>query len=230
VFCNGPQVCDDVSGCVGSGNPCSDPQACDEAEADCGCVTPTVEAAGQRYLAITFPPTGAMVPTRLLVTPNCPLGVGKYLGAPNGPYRVSMLATRPNAVAVLTPGQWGGTVYVSGIDIAPGVEYQVQADCGVEGQPVLTAPATVQTPKWGDLVGWFPQTGYGPPPDGVVDVMDIVALVDAFKRMPGAVPMYIADLFGCIPNQIIDAIDIAVVVDAFKGLSYQSRGCAGPCW
>lgn len=230
VFCNGPQVCNDVLRCVGAGNPCSNPQACDEAEASCGCVTPTVEAAGQRYLAITFPPAGAIVPTRLLVTPNCPLGVGKYVGAPDGPYHVAMLETNPNAAAVRTPGQWGGTVYVSGTDIAPGVEYQVQADCGVAGRPVLTAPATIQTPKWGDLVGWLPQSGYGPPPDGVVDVIDIVALIDAFKGMPGAPPLYAADLYGCIPNQVIDAIDIAVDVDAYKGRSYQNSACAGPCW
>ena len=63
-----------------------------------------------------------------------------------------------------------------------------------------------------------------------MDAIDIVALIDAFKGMPGAPPLYVADLFGCIPNQAIDALDIAVEVDAFRGFSYQSRACAGPCW
>ena len=64
---------------------------------------------------------------------------------------------------------------------------------GAAGRPVLTAPATVRTPKWGDLVGRLPQGGYGPP-DGVVGANDIVALIDAFKGMPGPPPLYAADL------------------------------------
>jgi cysteine-rich repeat protein len=229
VFCNGAQVCNDVSGCVAAGNPCSNVQACDEAGANCGCATPTVEAAGPRYLAITLTQTGPLIPTRLLVTPNCPLGAAKYVGVPDGTYNVAVLVTNPNAAAVLTPGQWGGTVYVSGTGIAPEVEYQVQADCGLAGRPVLTEAASVQTAKWGDLIGWLPQGGYTPP-DGVVDVIDIAALIDTFKGIVGSLPMYAVDMFGCIPNQIIDAIDIVGEVDAFKGLSYPRSACAGPCW
>ena len=58
----------------------------------------------------------------------------------------------------------------------------------------------------------------------------IVAVVDAFKGVAGAVPLYAADLYGCIPNQIVDAIDIVSDVDAFKGFPYPQPACPGPCW
>jgi len=165
---------------------------------------------------------------RLLVTPNCPLGVGKYLGAPSGPYNVASPLDDPNDAAILTPAQWGGTVYATGRHIVPGMEYQVQADCGVTGHPVVTAAAVVQTPAMGDVIGWIPGGGYTPP-DGRVDAIDIVSIVDALKLVPGALPMYAVDMYGCIPNQVIDAIDVVGAVDAFKGFPYPEAGCLGPC-
>lgn len=228
VFCNGTEICSDESGCADSGNPCTAPSACDEDAASCGCNTPEVVAAGPRYLAITPQSSEAFIPMRLLVTPNCPLGIGKYLGAPSGPYNVASPVDDPNDAAILTPSQWGETVYVTGRHIVPGVEYQVRADCGLTGRPVLTAPAVVRTPIWGDVVGWLPG-GIRTPPDGRVDAIDIVSIVDAFRSVAGALPMYAVDLYGCIPNQIIDAIDIVGDVDAFRGFPYPESSCSGPC-
>jgi len=229
VFCNGAGICDGVLGCLESGNPCAAPSACDEDTASCGCEAPQVLAAGPRYLAITPQPSPAIVPIRLLVTPNCPLGVPKYLGAPSAPYDIALPIDDPAAAALLVPSQWGETVYVTGLEIAPGLEYQVQADCGASGRPVLTEAATAMTPVWGDVVGWLPGGEYTPP-DGTVDAIDILAIVDALKGVPQALPMYAVDLYGCTPNQIIDAIDIVGDVDAFKGYPYPKSSCPGPCW
>jgi len=228
VFCNGVEICTEVSGCADSGNPCIMPDLCDEDTASCGCEAPQVVAAGPRYLAITMQDTVEFIPIRLLVTPNCPLGVGKYLAAPSGPYHVASPVDDPNDAAILTPAQWGETVYVTGRHIVPGVEYQVQADCGVTGHPVVTAAAVVQTPAWGDVVGWLP-SGERTPPDGRVDVIDILSIVNVFKEQPGALPMYAVDLYGCIPDQIIDTIDVVGAVDAFKGFLYPRASCSGPC-
>ncbi len=229
VFCNGLEICDAQTGCVGAGNPCLVPGFCEEAADGCGCATPTVIAAGPRYLAITLQPTDALAPTRLLVTPNCPLGVGKYVGPPSGPYNVAGLVDDPDNAAMRSPAQWGGTVFVTGMGIAPTVEYQVQADCGMPSSPVVTPPATATMNRWGDLVGWIPTGGYTDA-DGDVTAIDISALVDGFKHKIGAPPLYALDLFGCTPNQLIDAIDVVGVVDAFKGFEYGASLCPGPCW
>jgi thiosulfate dehydrogenase len=228
VFCNGTEICTAESGCADSGNPCFMPDLCDEVTASCGCEAPLVVAAGPRYLAITPQGSAASSPMRLLVTPNCPLGVGKYLGAPSGTYHVASPLDNPNGAAILMPSQWGETVYVTGVDIVPGMEYQVQADCGLTGRPVVTAAAVVRTPIWGDVVGWLPG-GIRTPPDGVVDAIDIVSIVDTLKGATGALPMYAVDLYGCIPDQVINAIDVVGGVDAFKGFAYPQASCSGPC-
>jgi len=227
VFCNGPQICDAQLGCAGAGNPCSAASSCDEAADGCGCAAPIVTVPGSRYLAITPQPGGSAVPTRILITPVCALGVAKYLAAPTGPYNIAYLVNDPGTAALKTPPQWGGTVYASGMDIAPEVQYHVQADCGLPGAPVLTSPVSVATPKFGDVGGWTPEPG---PPEGIIDALDIASIVNGFKGLPNSFPLYTLDLFGCVPNKVIDAIDIAGTVDAFKGSNYRATLCPGPCW
>ena len=62
------------------------------------------------------------------------------------------------------------------------------------------------------------------PPDGTVDFIDIAALVDKFKNLPGAPIKDRTDLAGDVPDRIIDFIDISNVVDAFKGFAYPYSG------
>ena len=148
---------------------------------------------------------------------------------PSGPYHVASPVDDPDDAAVLTPAQWGETVYVAGLDIVPEVEYQVQADCGLAGRPVLTAAVVVETPMWGDVTGSPPEGGYSPP-DGIVNVLDVSAVVDVVKHVVGALPMYAVDLYGCVPDQDINVIDIAGCVDALKDKPYTLSSCPGPCW
>ncbi len=230
VFCNGIERCDAQVGCVSPGNPCSLPSACNETEDHCGCATPVVVAAGSRYLSVTLQPPGSSVPTALRITPECALGVSKYVGTPSGSYNVAFAVDQPADAARLTPAGWGSTVYLSGFEIAPGISYRIESDCGASQSPVFTPAAVVQTFAWGDVVNRFAPGSLGPP-DGMVDFSDISALVDGFRGLPSAMPLYRTDLFGCVPNQSIDFIDIAGDVDAFKGFTYLgSSGCPGPCW
>lgn len=227
MFCSGPEYCDATLGCMSFGNPCSSPAACDDSSRTCGCLSPVVSPAGGRYLAIQPQPSGADIPISLRFTPLCSLGVAKYLGAPAGGFNVAFAVDDPTDAAWLTPAQWGDTVYVSGFDIVPGMQYRLEADCGLPQLPALSAPAFVTTHRWGDVVSRTFPPGE---PDLIIDFSDISALVDGFKGVPSAQPLYRLDLYGCLPNQIIDFIDIAAGVDAFKGASYQSSHCPGPCW
>ncbi len=230
VFCNGIAVCDPLQGCIEYGSACLVPEACDEGTTSCGCDAPQVSAAGPRYLAIVPQATTPSIPFRLLVTPNCPpQGLGKYLAAPSGPYSVASPVADPADAAILTRDEWGATVYVTGTHIVPGVEYLVQADCGVTGRAAVTVAAVAQTPIWGDVIGWIPPNGERTGPDGRVDVVDIVAVVDTFKHLPHALPVQAADLYGCTPNRQIDVTDIVGDVDAFKSYPYPHAACASPC-
>lgn len=228
VFCNGAEYCDADLGCTSMGNPCSAPTACNQENPFCGCLPPIVSAVGGRYLAISPQFSIPNVPLALQIKAVCPLATPKYLLAPGGPFHVAKTVEDPALAAWLTPAQWGQTIYVTGFEIAPGQTYEVQADCGLPDNPVLTQASTATTFLWGDVIS---RTNAGGPPDGVIDFTDVSALVDGFRALPTAQPMYRLDLFGCQPNQIIDFIDIAGGVDAFRGASYQGASlCPGPCW
>ncbi|MCH7632998.1 MAG: hypothetical protein IIB59_07275, partial [Planctomycetes bacterium] len=206
---------------------------CVELSQECGCEAPVVDAAGSRYLAITPQPANAPaegappIPVALLITPECAGGVARYVGEPFGEFNVAMLVDHPSQAAFLTPTQWGGTVYVTGIDIAPNVSYAVQEDCGIPKLPILTSATVVTTPVWGDVIG---REG-AREPDGVANALDITAVVDGVKELPSALPLYKLDLLSCTPNQKVDVVDLTGVVDAVKDLSFRTgTRCPGPCW
>lgn len=228
VFCNGPEICVPQTGCESAGNPCSSPAHCDEVLDTCGCLSPAVEVAGARYLAITPQTSDPAIPVAIRVHAQCSLGMPKYLGAPSGVRNVARTVDDAVDAAWLTPSEWGSTVNVSGFEIVPGMQYSVASDCGQSSVPVLGPQVFVQTYLWGDVVS---RANPAELPDGEVDFADISALVDGFRSAPNAQPLFRLDLFGCIPNQVIDFIDISGGVDAFKGLSYQGSSlCPGPCW
>jgi hypothetical protein len=234
VFCNGPEICHVDLGCVASGNPCADPDACNEDESRCACDPPLVTARGPRYLGVSPQPPDSLTPVALVVTPDCRGGVPRYVGTPDAglleePVTLSLLVDDPENGDHLTPGLWGGTTYVTGIDVVPGIGYYVQADCGLPGIPSLSDPAYVVTQIWGDVMG-RPSAEGTAPPNGVVDVLDMTAAVDGFRQLLTALPLYVLDLLGCIPDRVVTIVDIGATVDAFRGLSYaDSSLCPTPC-
>lgn len=227
-FCNGAEICDESLGCMPAGSPCWDPPSCDEAGDHCGCTPPQIGVAGPRYLAITPQPNSATTAMRLMVTADCPTAPTKYLGTPVPPYNIAPLLDDPEAAPRLTAAQWGTVVFVTGTYVAPAMQYFAKAECGVPDAPVYTSENSAATGMWGDVVGQGP-TGYGPP-NGVVDAIDVVAMVDGFRNVANAPPLFALDLFSCVPNQTIDAIDLVGVVDAFRGIDYLETSCPGPCW
>lgn len=228
VYCNGAEICVAESGCVSAGNPCSSPAHCNESTDSCGCLAPLVTVAGARYLSVTPVTSNAAIPVAIQIKAGCPSAQEKYIGTPAGSRNVAQAVDQSDDAARLTVSAWGGTVHLSGFEIAPGTSYSVWLDCGAPGTPAPGPVVSVQTHGWGDVISRTTPSG---PPDGEVDFADISALVDGFRSAPTALPLFRLDLFGCVPNQVIDFIDISGGVDAFKGLTYEGASlCPGPCW
>ncbi|UCC29076.1 MAG: M28 family peptidase, partial [Phycisphaerales bacterium] len=134
-----------------------------------------------------------------------------------------------------TYDQWG-TVLLCADEIVPEASYRVSCDYGEEGSPILSAEVAAHTSVWGDTVGPY-RVGIGwLPPDGSVDIPDIVATLDRFRGLPDAPPLHQVDLIalglGCQPDGSVDIIDATMGVDGFRGFSYADStlgNCPGPC-
>jgi cysteine-rich repeat protein len=227
LACNGPEVCDADLGCVPAGPPCLGP--CAEPDG-CVCEPPVAVAAGGRYLSITPQPPGGAYPMRIRVTPVCELGTPVYLDVPGGAYYLADTVESRDSGALLTPAEWDGPVYITGLEIVPSQLYVVHADCGNAIGPALSTAVAVTTPRWGDT-GSPGGAGHEGPFDGLVNYQDINSMVQAYKHIPTAPPVYATDLAGCVPNQWIDFIDIGSTVDGYKNRDYATYSrCPGPCW
>ena len=223
--CDHPDTCDGSGLCdnrfEAQGTACDDGDICTTDDAClagvCASVpasdTPTLAPRGPRHFTVTPGPIDSTAQVALRVTAPAWPCLNKYL-SPSG-----SLVNNP---VFLLPSAWG-TVIASSQDIVPSTTYHVQAECG----SLTTAPGVVTTTRWGDIVGDF-NTGSGQwtPPNGDVDISDIVAAVEAFEGQPTAPSTGTVDLWPCVPDGIIDIVDIVQVVDAFEGTPYP---CPGPC-
>ena len=184
--------------------------------------SPTAFGSGARFVSIT--PSDGPNPVGIVVTPNCPAGVAKYVGFPGDPDNVAVLVDSPASAAFLTKEEWGTTVHVTDINITPVTSYRVQVDLGSPGSPVLSGAAFATTAGWGDSAGGF-ANGAWAPPDGAYSISDVLAIIQAFSGVSTAPPLYRTDMRGvvnaCEPNLQIDINDALASVAQFQGLSYQ---------
>ncbi len=237
VACNGLETCVNDE-CLEGNAPCESPQTCDAPLDRCvdpSCAPPTMAADSPRYLAIT--PAAGTEPINLLVTPSCDPSATLYVAAPTGPGNIAIATADPSDAALLTPTEWGGTVHVTGEAVVPTTTYLAFANCGTEALPLFSVSDDATTEKWGDVVGSF-GNGAWMPPNGVVDIQDVVAILDGFSGRPTAPPVYQVDLFGvgvggftCSPDQVIGIIpDVTSALDTFGGSSFpEATGCSVPC-
>jgi len=119
---------------------------------------------------------------------------------------------------------WGAlpVVHVFDDEIVPGVTYAVQAvDCACEvtNDAEFSLVGFIAMSRWGDVVGDCSVTPCLPP-DGNVDFIDISAVVDKFRNLPGAPVKARVDVSPAVPDKVIDFVDISYVVDAFRGNDY----------
>ena len=115
---------------------------------------------------------------------------------------------------LLSPQDWG-TVSLRDARIAPQATYEIRMITdGLE-----SSPASVTTARWGDVIGPFTD-GAWTPPDGSVDIIDVVAILERFMGLATAPPVAWADLRPATPDGVIDILDATMALDAFKGYPY----------
>jgi hypothetical protein len=123
-----------------------------------------------------------------------------------------------------------GLIHVVGAEIVPSSTYLVEVlAAGCEGSEdtctEVSAPVTLQTARWGDVVAPF-QT-----PDASLtqpNALDVNALVNKFRNAPGAPFKAVAQLQPNVPdlNGSINALDVTAAVDSFRGFAF---AFSGPC-
>ncbi len=121
-----------------------------------------------------------------------------------------------------------GDLHVSDDEIVPNAVYDVQAidcDCDFGDEANYSAPLTITTSIWGDVVRNCAVYPCGPP-DGVVGIpTDVTAILDKFKNLepPAFSPSILksrGDLDWNVPNRRIDISDVTFCLDAFRGVTY----------
>ena len=194
----------------------------------CIVLPPEAASAGCRCLAVTPPEHGLPMALGVAGDPADPAVwcLDRYVQADG------RLGSAP---VYQTYDQWG-TVLICEDDIIPETSYRVWCDYGQEGSPNPSAEVTATTTVWGDTVGPY-RVGIGwLPPDGSVDIPDVVAILDRFRGLPDAPPLHQVDLIalglGCQPDGSVDIIDASMAVDGFRGFTYADStlgNCPGPC-
>ena len=116
-----------------------------------------------------------------------------------------------------------GVLHVTDNDIIPDAVYDVQAvpcTCDFNNEVYYSAPLTITTSTWGDLVGTcavLPCTA----PDGIVGIpTDVTACLDKFKNLPNTVIKSRADIEPNFPDWLVNISDVTLALDAFRGFAY----------
>ncbi len=213
--CTDPDTCDGTGGClvnhVPDGTVCDDVNLCtggDECVSGL-CVgdgliqAPEVYGISSRHLRITVDEGNYNLPVSLHVTsPTWPC-LDDYVDE----FRhLSDFSNRDFTF----PTIWG-TFDLIDPDIFPSSTYYVVAECN----GFFSQPGIAITYNWGDVDG-----------DGDTDALDIAAVINVFKQLPGNVGIPAADLYPCLPDGRINALDIVMDVNAFKLIPYP---CDPPC-
>ncbi len=126
----------------------------------------------------------------------------------------------------------GLTVHVFHEGIIPEGNYRIQVidqTCSVDDESSFSDPLEMTTAKWGDTVRDC-VTIPCPPPDGVVNIIDVAAILARFASDPRSIVKPRADLEpGCL-DLVINMSDLLYAIAAFQGLDYPFEPTAlDPC-
>jgi subtilisin-like proprotein convertase family protein len=163
---------------------------------------------------------------------GCARWVGKpgtFLEAQDLPLGMANRAARLQCTPFYYDWITEGLIAVVGAEIAPSSQYSVEAysaACmGIEATcTIVSAPVAMYTRRSGDVGPNFnpPATSTQP------DALDVAAVVNKVKNLPGALVKAISQLQPNLPelNADVNALDIVAVVDAVKQIAY---AFSGPC-
>lgn len=115
-------------------------------------------------------------------------------------------------------------IYVTGSGIVPSSTYHAQAapdGCDPSFEVSFSESLKLTTSKWGDLVA-----GGGGPPDGIVNVLDVAAVVDKIKDTSLAIarPRVLVRDNEPNPASNVNVIDLSLVVSALLSAQFPYAG------
>jgi hypothetical protein len=119
-------------------------------------------------------------------------------------------------------------VNVTGAEVIPSSTYSVQfiaSGCSPSDENNYSPSLTLTTSRHGDIAAPFQAST---PPLTQPNGLDVTAMVNKFRNIPGASSKVIAQLQPNVPdpNADVNALDVTASVDAFRGFKYPY---AGPC-
>ena len=125
-----------------------------------------------------------------------------------------------------------GTVDVFHEGIIPEGVYHLQVVeevCSVSVEGNFSAVLEVMGPKWGDTISDFTEDPPGAP-NGTVDIIDALAVVDRFGNKPGSIVKTRADVEPACVDIVINITDVLQALKGFQGLDYSFEPSAlNPC-
>ncbi len=128
------------------------------------------------------------------------------------------------------------TVHVWNEGIVPDATYDIQVvdeTCSLAAEEDYSPALPMTQSAWSDLISNCTTTPCGPP-DGSTGIVDVTAVLDKWKNLPGNVQKVRADIEGSpagdhrVPDQAINITDVTYCLGAFLGDTYPAPGFPAP--
>ncbi len=125
-----------------------------------------------------------------------------------------------------------GVVDVFHESVIPSASYRAQVvaeDCDAARESSFSHPLDLNTARWGDTISDFSAQPPGPP-NGVVSILDAMAVIERFGSSPNSIRKARADLVSDCLDLVINITDVISVLSGFQGAEYPfGPSVADPC-
>jgi hypothetical protein len=207
---------------------CFDDAQC---EFEAKCVQHLCYVPKHRYLSVALNPEQVPHTARRIRLQGGPaLG---WAGVPylkNGLWLADVVSAPAYADTDNFTGEWPNILHITGCEIATDQTYEIQAirlGQDISDENNYSAALVLHTPtKWGDVVASCPDD-LCQPPQGTVNLDDIMAKIKRFQAVPVAPITWLDDdpsEGDAAPNQTINLNDIMNSVRGFQGEQYPGDG------
>lgn len=126
-----------------------------------------------------------------------------------------------------------GFVHVYHELIVPNGTYNIQVigeECNLAIPEDFSAPLTISTSIWGDILMDCTSIPCGPPDDSVDVVTDVTGILDKFKNSPGSPAKSRSDLEPGLIDLLVNISDVTFSLNGFQGEQYPfDPPVQGPC-